>query len=1305
VALIADASVNSARSSTNFGGLSNLYIGNGSTTFLRFDLGTLPADTSASQIARATLTVFVNRVNVAGSVSVSPVTSAWTESGVTDETIPTIGAATSTFTASTAGQFITLDVTALVQGWLTTPATDFGFALNSASANLLLDSKENDETGHAASLEITINSEGATGLQGLQGIQGSVGPVGPQGLLGLSGLHGPQGVQGIAGPVGPIGLIGTPGVPGVSGTPGAIGAVGPAGTPGTAGTIGATGAAGAPGPFVGGNYSTSVDYPSGSVVENASSTYLAVQTNGPSTTAITPGTNSAYWVATTGSGTGTTTLASYIDETTTQSFSISPGQAVFEFDPNISTNSGFFASPNGGTVFVTAAGTYTYDYNISNPSGVSGALSLTDNGILIPNTTFGTMSGTSQIIGHGVITLNAGALVQLIAATLSGPLELQGSTPGQTVAAFSLVAMAAGAPGAAGATGATGANGAAGAIGRIGPAGSNGANGAIGAMGTFSAAGNWASATTYQVGQVVFCAACSTNGSSYIAIATNTNQDPPTQTAVWNLVAQAGATGTTGINGTNGLSGATGAAGSAGAAGSPGATGVAGATGTTGPQGPVGAQGITGANGATGAAGATGSLPQITAYSSATTYAQGSAVVYQGSTYQSVSNANLNNLPTNTTFWTLIAQAGATGVAGATGATGVIGATGATGPQGLVGAQGISGTNGAAGAIGAAGYLPQVTAYSSAMVYAQGSAVVYQGSTYQSIATSLNNLPTNTTFWTLLAQAGATGVAGATGATGVAGVTGATGPQGPVGAQGISGANGATGATGATGSLPQVTGYSAATTYAQGSAVVYQGSTYQSIATSLNNLPTNTTFWTLLAQAGATGSVGITGSAGSNGAAGTNGVPGAAGANGATGAIGATGAVGATGSPGPFVGGNYSAAINYPAGSVVDYASSTYLAVQTNGPSTNAITPGSDSAYWVATSGSASGSTASASYIDVSETVASATVAIGAEVFAATSAPSPLVASNSGFTFNSTAGTVTVAVAGTYTYDYDVSVAEPGVLALTDNGVFVPGTSFGRSTGTTQIIGHGQIALNAGDVVGLISDDSAAALTLYAITTFQNIAAFSLVAITTGTPGSSGPQGPQGVTGANGLPGTDGTGTVDSIAVGTVTTSGYIGTVSIGGAAINPTININFPASSGSSAGFVWTTSFQVSTDVGPDNVNPLTGAIGIVPTSGTQMPEFAFAPVACTATSLQVYAAEVGPLYLQAAITVTAQDNGTNTSMSCQLTPSQGSLPASSCSSTNTFSINAGDEIQYSLTQISPPPPGTSSFGQIGTTLTCQNQ
>ncbi|HZL26672.1 MAG TPA: DNRLRE domain-containing protein, partial [Acidobacteriaceae bacterium] len=199
VPLVGDAHVNTARSTTNFGTLANLYVGNGNSAFLQFDLTSLPAGVTASQVAHASLTVFVNRVNSAGMVSLSPVTSAWSESTVTAATAPSIGTATSAFTASMAGQYVTIDVTALVQGWVTTPASNFGFALTSSAANILLDSKENDETGHAAILDITITSMGATGATGATGAQGSQGPQGTQGVAGATGATGAQGVNGLNG--------------------------------------------------------------------------------------------------------------------------------------------------------------------------------------------------------------------------------------------------------------------------------------------------------------------------------------------------------------------------------------------------------------------------------------------------------------------------------------------------------------------------------------------------------------------------------------------------------------------------------------------------------------------------------------------------------------------------------------------------------------------------------------------------------------------------------------------------------------------------------------------------------------------------------------------------------------------------------------------------------------------------------------------------------------------------------------------------------------------------------------------------
>ena len=394
VALTGDAHVSVTRSTTNFGTLANLYVGNGNTALLQFDLSTLPSGLTAGQVSQATLTVFVNRVNSAGSVSLSPVTSAWSESTVTYATIPAIGTPVNSFPAVTAGQYVTLDVTSLVQGWITTPASNFGLALSASAANVLLDSKENDETGHTAKLDVTITSMGATGA------------------IGATGATGAPGIQGIPGAPGAQGIPGSPGVAGATGATGAIGATG---------TIGSVT-----------NWSSSTTYQVGQVVFCAT-----CSSGGSSYVATAPNTNQ---------------------------------------DPP--TQAGFW--------HLIAQSGATGAQGIIGPQGATGAMGIT------------------------------------------GPTGVTGPTGPQ---------------------GATGSQGVTGATGVTGP---TGATGATGATGTIGAVGNWSSGTPYTAGQVVFCTTCSSNGSSFVALSTNTDIDPPTNPAVWHLIAQGGATGATGTNGTNG---------------------------------------------------------------------------------------------------------------------------------------------------------------------------------------------------------------------------------------------------------------------------------------------------------------------------------------------------------------------------------------------------------------------------------------------------------------------------------------------------------------------------------------------------------------------------------------------------------------------------------------------------------------------------------------------------------------------------------------------------------------------------------
>ena len=100
-------------------------------------------------------------------------------------------------------------------------------------------------------------------------------------------------------------------------------------------------------------------------------------------------------------------------------------------------------------------------------------------------------------------------------------------------------------------------------IGNIkGPTGATGGTGPTGPQGPpgvgINWRGAWSAATAYAINDAV-----DSNGSSYVAIVANTNQQPPNAT-YWNILAQQGATGPTGPTGPAGSTGSTGATGTRG---------------------------------------------------------------------------------------------------------------------------------------------------------------------------------------------------------------------------------------------------------------------------------------------------------------------------------------------------------------------------------------------------------------------------------------------------------------------------------------------------------------------------------------------------------------------------------------------------------------------------------------------------------------------------------------------------------------------------------------------------------------------
>ncbi len=145
---------------------------------IRFDVGAFSSALAGSQVTRARLIIYVNRVTKPGALSLSRVTQNWSEVVTTAPVvIPTSSPLTTIPTGSVvAKQFIIVDVTSTVLGWLAAPATDFGFALSTTgTTSVLLSSKEGPATGLPATLELDVQDAiGAGSLTTLQLADGAV---------------------------------------------------------------------------------------------------------------------------------------------------------------------------------------------------------------------------------------------------------------------------------------------------------------------------------------------------------------------------------------------------------------------------------------------------------------------------------------------------------------------------------------------------------------------------------------------------------------------------------------------------------------------------------------------------------------------------------------------------------------------------------------------------------------------------------------------------------------------------------------------------------------------------------------------------------------------------------------------------------------------------------------------------------------------------------------------------------------------------------------------------------------------------
>jgi hypothetical protein len=156
----ADSYVAKISPSTNYGSAPILAVQEGTTAYVQFDLSALPAGTS---ISKATMRLFVNNVVTPGTFDVYQVNDRWSESTLNYNNAPPLGASATggnliNISASSLTQFIFVDITPLVRGWLTGAVPNNGVALALAGGpdanpgSFSFDSKENTLTGHAPEL-------------------------------------------------------------------------------------------------------------------------------------------------------------------------------------------------------------------------------------------------------------------------------------------------------------------------------------------------------------------------------------------------------------------------------------------------------------------------------------------------------------------------------------------------------------------------------------------------------------------------------------------------------------------------------------------------------------------------------------------------------------------------------------------------------------------------------------------------------------------------------------------------------------------------------------------------------------------------------------------------------------------------------------------------------------------------------------------------------------------------------------------------------------------------------------------------
>src|ERR1700683_2627941 len=144
------------------------------TTYIQFNLSSIPSTYTSNDITKATLKLYVFSVTTPGSFTVDYVSGTWAENTITSNLAPALGttiAASIPLVTADKNQFILIDVTEALQAWLSGTPNDGIALVGNSPFNATFDSKESTSTSHAPELDIVFAGGGT--LTGVTTASGS----------------------------------------------------------------------------------------------------------------------------------------------------------------------------------------------------------------------------------------------------------------------------------------------------------------------------------------------------------------------------------------------------------------------------------------------------------------------------------------------------------------------------------------------------------------------------------------------------------------------------------------------------------------------------------------------------------------------------------------------------------------------------------------------------------------------------------------------------------------------------------------------------------------------------------------------------------------------------------------------------------------------------------------------------------------------------------------------------------------------------------------------------------------------------